>query len=61
MVNFWIEHTYPVDADPAKDPTKVVVDGFTYSLGQLHAARQVLEGEPEAKLPSSHTEQRSCK
>ena len=33
-VEHWYEHTYPLDADPAKDPTGIDIDGYDYKLGK---------------------------
>ena len=39
----WIEHKYPINADPAKDPTEIQVDGYSYTLGQLHEFKEVMK------------------
>jgi len=47
----WIEHTHPIDADPSMDPTVVSVDGYSYTLGQLHRDRIAIYGAIPVQSP----------
>jgi hypothetical protein len=41
----WSDHTYPLDADPTKDPTVVCIDDFVSTLGAEAFMRQVFSKE----------------
>lgn len=44
----WIPHTYPLDADPAKDPTVIIVDGHAWKLGDMYSFGKLMaEGKPK--------------
>jgi hypothetical protein len=39
----WIEHKYPIDADPSKDPTVVMIDGYCQKLGDLYNFSKIMK------------------
>lgn len=39
----WSEHTYPLNADPTKDPTPICRDGFVSTLGVEETINKVFD------------------
>lgn len=39
----WDEHTYPLDADPAHDPSPIYVDGYCYTLGAMAVIDEIFK------------------
>ena len=43
----WLKHTYPLDADPTKDPTPICIDDFPTTIGeQITFEREVVSQSP---------------
>lgn len=44
ITHHWLEHTYPLDADPAKDPSTCDDDGMTRTLGDTYEFNKMMRG-----------------
>lgn len=47
----WSEHTYPLNADPAKDPTRICIDGICTTLGEEYQFNHLLNEVTTGNLP----------